>query len=98
MITIYEHLETREGGVVYSYDELYGATFKPSDYDLLILDGAHGKTYRERKASIEGQAVAYSNMSDIVMSCSDLLAITDYFALYGKRYGLLTDFHANCVC
>lgn len=97
MIALYRY-ENGRSGVVYSYDELHTATFEPSEYDLLILDGSHGKTYKERKASIEEQAIDYSYMFDIPRSWYDIMNIGDYFTTYGKRYGLMEDFKENAIC
>lgn len=98
MIAVYRFTDKEVGGVAYSYEELYKATFTPTEYDILLLNGAHGATYKERKHSIEEQAIEYSNMRNIDISFYDLVNIQDYFTKYGKRYGLLQDFHENVIC
>jgi len=82
-----------------NYEELYKATFCP-DYTILdILEfKISGKTYTERKASLEDIAIWYSNLcGEWACSYGELFLVTDFFEKYGKRYGLLTDFRENGI-
>ena len=99
MIALYHyHHDIDANGVVYSFEELHKATFSPFPHDILILDGAHGKTYQERKASIQDQAIEYSYLQgNVVMYQSDALYIGDYFEHYGRRYGLTEEFRENGI-
>ena len=59
----------------------------------------HGKTYQERKASLETLAIEFSNFGDTAgLYGTDMWYINDFFRRNGKRYGLLTDFIENCLC
>ena len=100
MIAIYQNIYNYDNnGVVYDYNDLWDITISPGcDYDILILDGSHGSTYEERKASIEQQAIEYSHMCYAVQSFFDLANVGDYFDHYGREYGLLQDFRENCIC
>ena len=100
MIALYfDKADFTNSGVAYSYDELHQATFTPSDWDILILDGSKGKTYEERKDSIRNQAILYSYYSaNVIMDWSDCANLSDYFTRYGNRYGLMEEFHENGIC
>ena len=90
--------EVTKSGVVYSYNELWEATFSPfSDY--VIFDRLPRlKTYEAKKEYIRSLAIESSAMlSDIPISWGELAMIQDYFRTYGKRFGLLKEFHENAI-
>ena len=82
------------------FEELNKLLFSPIMEQVFIMDFViHGKTYRERKASLEVKAIDYSNFRYCDgLYMSDIIAISNYFERNGKRYGLLTDFHENAIC
>ena len=66
--------------------------------DILNLK-ISGKTYAERKASLEDIAIQYSYWCG-EWNCSymELAGVSDFFERNGKRYGLLTEFRENGIC
>ena len=58
---------------------------------------AHGKTYAERKASVETLAIEYSNADNGNNSLDDLIIMYNFFEDYGKRYGLVEEFRENAI-
>lgn len=62
------------------------------------LSAPKGNTYQEKKADIESKAIEYSLNNAAGLSYGELSDIQDYFTVYGKRYGLLTDFYENAIC
>lgn len=102
MIAIYRYTDNdyNNSGVCYSYDTFFTATSTPLDYDAVILDGAHGLGYNERKADIRQQAIEYQRIisEGVSMGWSDVMEIGDYFSRYGRKYGLLKEFQENGIC
>lgn len=97
MIALYIYKNGR-GGVCYSYAALHAATFEPEENECLILNGSHGNTYKARQASIEDQAIRYSNsFMSVPEFLDDINNIRDYFERYGKRYGLIKEFKENWI-
>ncbi len=97
MIAVYYNEETNNGGVCYSYQELYRATFKPIEWEVVILDKLKGN-YKEKQSTLTGKAIDTQNLlSVVVCSWYDLAAIGEYFRRYGKRYGLLREFRENGI-
>lgn len=92
----------RESWIYYNNEAFYNDTFSPECKIIFTLDlsKAKGKTYAEKKAYIEEQAIDYSNnMSEIYpISYGELSEIEEYFSRYGKRYGLLREFKVNAIC
>ena len=82
-------------------------TFRPDFYEdifcpdceiLAVIDfKLSGKTYQERKASLEALAISFSNQSWEGLCWSDLADITDYFSMKAKRYGLTEEFKENGI-
>ena len=95
MIGIYQCGEI--GGVCYSYTTLHNKTFSPIDWEIVILDKVHGKTYEDKKEFVRDLSIDYSNMYD-KGDPLDWLNIESWFYKYGKRYGLLREFHENGIC
>lgn len=83
----------------YSWTEFYTATFSPlTEYEAVELK-ASGKTYRERKTSVEAVAIEFSNIANCGgLYWSDLITLSDWFYRFGKRYGLLAEFRENGLC
>ena len=98
MIGIYSSEELNDGGVVYSYDMLWGRTFAPM-YETLVLNRVKGKTYAEKKEFVRELAVKWSYMrGNVTMSWYDCAEIGNWFEKYGRRYGLLEEFRENWIC
>lgn len=97
MIAIYYNEETKNGGVCYSYTELHRATFKPINWEVVILDKIKGN-YKEKQETLTNKAIDTQNLLSMI-SCSwyDVSAIGEYFSRYGKRYGLLKEFRENGI-
>lgn len=58
---------------------------------------AHGKTYAERKASIETLAIDFSHADNGNNGLDDLNTMYNFFEYYGKRYGLVEEFRENAI-
>ena len=86
----------------YLWQDIHAALFSPCVEEVTLIEfKTHGKTYHDRKASLENIAIEYSNNAigesgDLFMS--DLLQIESWFYEQGKRYGLLKEFKENCIC
>ena len=98
MIALYISKDEQVRGVAYSYDELYRETFSPIEWNVLILDTVKGKTYAEKKAHVRDKAIDYSYLWDAVRTMYDIMNVEEWFYRYGKRYGLLKEFHENGIC
>lgn len=97
---VFQESEQVFGGIYYTYDEVFRDTFSPDTEQLAFFDlKAHGKTYAEKKESVRNNAIAYSNTcGEIDLSYHELAILSNYFAKYGKRYGLLQEFKENGIC
>ena len=96
----YSKSESINDHLFYSWPEYHSATFNP-DIEIICLielGRLHGKTYSEKKADIESKAIEFSNNQYGGLSYSELADIESYFERYGRRYGLLKDFHENVIC
>lgn len=84
----------------YTWRDFHAATFSPDIEELCVIELGRlkGKTYAERKADIEAKAIEYSHNMEGGLSYGELSDIQEYFERYGRRYGLLTDFHENAIC
>lgn len=84
----------------FSWEEYHKATFNPDIEPICIIELGQikGKTYQAKKAAIEDKAIEYSNNIAPGLSYGELFDIENYFSTYGKRYGLLRDFHENAIC
>lgn len=98
MIAIYYNEETNNGGVCYSYGELYRNTFTPEEWKIVILDKLKGN-YNEKQTALREKAIAaqqaIANMDYI--GYNELIDIEQYFTKYGKRYGLMRELKENGV-
>ena len=104
MIGIYygvDDVNIEYSGVVYSYPQLYEATYNPMvEWQVLILDKVSGRTYAEKKAFVHDLAVEWSHMmcNEVEMDYYDLGEIDEWFRKYGRRYGLMDEFKENGIC
>lgn len=89
--------------------DLYVNSFDPelgisevSDDDIITVintERLSGVSYEEKKNNLEAQAVDYSlSFGNSTLSWGALAVLQYYFNKYGRRFGLLTVFHANCIC
>lgn len=85
---------------IYGYTQWCEDTFSPECEDIKVLDfRLKGKTYKEKKASLEELAKDWqSNFCYLGWSYSELATICDYFSKNGKKYGLLNVFKENGIC
>ena len=83
----------------FSWEEYHKATFSPDIEPICIIELGRVKgNYQDKKAAIEAKAIEYSNNQYPGLSYGELFEIENYFNTYGKRYGLLRDFHENAIC
>ena len=82
------------------YDMWYRDTFSPDCEDIKVLDfKIKGKTYSDKKASLEQLAKDWQNdFASLGWSYGELAEIGCYFYENAKRYGLLETFKENCIC
>lgn len=75
-------------------------TFSPNIKNIETLDfKISGKTYEERKASLEDLAKEWQlYFCDFSWSYGELMVIQTYFYENAKRYGLLKEFKENGIC
>lgn len=81
------------------YDMWHSDTFSPCCEDIEILDfKIKGKNYKERKASLEGTAIDWSNnFSQYGWSYGELAEIGSWFYEKAKKYGLVKEFEENAI-
>lgn len=58
----------------------------------------HGDCYKERKQCVRDLALAFQNADQGGLSYVEIAAVEDFFRKNGKRYGLMDEFEANCIC
>ena len=99
---VYLDKETNEyhGGVYDTWEQWYHDTFSPCCETVTLFEmKVRGKTYAQKKAAAEDQAIEYTNTCGLIpMSWGEVIAIGHYFSWSGKRYGLLREFRENGVC
>ena len=78
----------------------YKDTFPPETKNIVMLMlEVKGVNYKEQKLFAEELAKEYQReFSSLSWSYSELTEICNYFETIGKRYGLLKEFHENCIC
>ena len=91
-----------ESTIAYSYDELMEICESNEETGFKIISDViplviSGRTYSERKASLESLAIRISNSEVVDFYYSEEADIFDFFYTNGKRYGLLTDFRENAI-
>lgn len=81
-------------------EEYFADTFNPEiEYLARIPFKVTGKTYQEKKQSVQSTALEWSNsIHHGILSWSDLAEIGDWFYKQGRRYGLLHEFQENGIC
>lgn len=100
----YYELENEQYNNIYYKNELGYKLWKEDTfsgvYNIETLDfKISGKSYQERKASLEELAKDWQyNFSSLSWSYNELYEIGNYFYKNGKRYGLLKEFKENCIC
>ena len=99
-IAVRVHNDEQEAKACYSWDEVNKFFFSPFyDFKYIIPLQVHGKTYAEKKADLQAQAVDFSNVvGSLVMSWGESAYISDFFERNGRRYGLLREFQENGIC
>lgn len=81
------------------YNKYHTDTFNPDTEIIAMIDFTiHGKTYNDRKASLEQIAINYSNTDCSGISWNELAIIEQFFRRNGKRYGLMQEFTENAIC
>lgn len=80
-------------------EEYYADTFSPEVEPLAVIDfSVKGKNYRERQSSVQTIAIDFQTADIGGLFMSDYARICDWFAIHGKRYGLLKEFRENAIC
>ena len=102
ILAVYENAKGERYCWIYNrYPAYFSDTFSPDCKKIFLMElKVSGKNYAERKANLESKAIDYSNfISEIYpISWGEIAEIENFFATNGKRYGLLTVFHKNCIC
>lgn len=58
-----------------------------------------GNTYKAKKADLYNKALLMSYGYSVAnWSYGEIATISEFFEKYGRRYGLLTEFHENAIC
>ena len=83
-----------------SWDEFHRATWNPTvDVKTVIdLSRVPGKTYAEKQSNLQDKAIEFQYADEGGLSWSEFAEVTDFFARYGKRFGLLREFRENGIC
>lgn len=100
ILAIYRDIDGKEKGGLYdTFTDYYRDTFSPECEELFIWDfKSHGKSYSDRKESVRDKAIEWSwgEMPGLYMG--EIAYIESEFRRLGKQYGLLREFHENCIC
>ena len=99
-IAVRVHNDEQSAKACYSWDDVNEFFFNPCYDDAYVIPlQVHGKTYAEKKADLQAQAVDFSNVvGSMVMSWGESAYISDFFERNGRRYGLLREFQENGIC
>ena len=102
VLAVYKYKGEYFGGIFDSWRDFNSYTWSPV-YDVRFCYDftTKGKTYRERQNYVRNFAIDWSNVFGIVKydwSCGELNHIQSEFERLGKQYGLLREFHENCIC
>jgi len=81
-------------------DQYNNVLFNPTIEPICTIELGRlkGKTYKERKECLRDKAIEFSLNQHPGLYTSDLVKITNYFAHYGRRYGLLRELQENAIC
>lgn len=85
---------------IMGYELWHEETFSPTTKNIETLDfKISGKTYEEKKASLEDLAKEWQlYFSGYSWSYYELSIIQNYLYDNAKRYGLLKEFKENAIC
>lgn len=85
-----------------NWEQYHKDTFSPECRDIVKIElgKAKGSSYEERKEYVRATAMIYSNMRGqfYPLSWREAMLIGNWFEKYGRRYGLLKEFHENAIC
>lgn len=82
-----------------AWKNYHRATFNPFCEELsLIVFKPTGKTYADRKKSVREIAQEFQFEDCGGLSYREYNCVGAWFEKYGKRYGLLREFHENAIC
>lgn len=103
IITYYNNEDRNEvlGGVYdnITYEQAVeeaGGKHNLIDYIPLALSGV---TYDDRKDILRNRAIEWSYASGLYeWSFYELVIVQEFFESYGRKYGLLREFHENGIC
>ena len=96
---IHDTTTNEEKAVLGDYETLHNDTFNPDKVATCIINFViHGKTYQDKKRSLEQMAIDFSLNQAGGLAYNQVAAIQDYFEENGRRYGLLKDFRENAIC
>ena len=101
ILAIYERNGEYTGGLWYSWEAYNKETFSPECETVMCYDfTTKGNTYADRKKFVRNFAVDWSHACGLYESWSygELFEIQSEFERLGRRYGLLREFHENCIC
>lgn len=100
VLAIYRDVDGEpKGGLYDTFTGYYRDTFSHECEDLFIWDfKSHGKSYADRKESIRSKAIDWSNVEQPGLYMGEIAYIEGEFRRLGKQYGLLREFHENCIC
>lgn len=85
-----------ESRVFNTWEQYHAATFSPgTETKTLIPFEIHGRTYAERRRSVEETAARFSTEEEPGLSYGELFAVCNWFQEQGRRFGLLHEFHEN---
>lgn len=86
-------------GLYFSWADWHKETFSPDCEQVFVTDfQTHGRTYADRKESARSIAVDYSLAEQGDLSYGELYLLQQAFEKIGRRYGLMAEFHENCIC
>lgn len=89
------------GGIWDSWEDFHSDTFSPEYETHFCYDfTTKGKTYADRKEYVRNFAIDWSNLGFLYegWSYGELGIIQSEFERLGRQYGLLKEFHENCIC
>ena len=83
----------------FDWNSFHSDTFSPECEVIQLIEFTiHGRSYRERKSSLEEIAIEFSHNAVCGLSYGEIYHIQNFFETMGKRYGLLREFRENCIC
>lgn len=58
---------------------------------------AHGKTRNERREYLQDIAAAWSHIDQSYLALDEIMEVTAFFEIAGRRYGLIREFTENAI-